>query len=369
MTTTYLGMLSFCTVLYMAGILYIALLDRFQEDEAKTSLVGALSTGLLCFAAPVGGVINNRFSCRVSIMIGGAFTTVGLAASAFVPNLNCMIITGGVVVGIGFSISASGLICVVGFYFEKWRDTVLSFSFLSAGVAMFIAAPFGLFLIDNHGITASFLILACIEAHLCLFGMLSKPSTIENELISQKQKNREISANSKSKSYLDLTLLTNKSYACFLFSTSAWNFALTVAIMHLPNYVSILGGSSQDIGLLTMSFSVANLIGRLLGSLTVSKLHEKCIYVHVVVLALSGLLTSLFVIYSSLPGGAYIFAVQLGVFTGVPNVMMTSISISFVGVNKISEAYALAFVFCGVGSSTGPVIIGIFTITISLIYS
>lgn len=50
MTTTFLGMLFYCTVLYMAGILYIALLDQFDEGEAKTSLVGAISTGLLCFA-------------------------------------------------------------------------------------------------------------------------------------------------------------------------------------------------------------------------------------------------------------------------------------------------------------------------------
>lgn len=50
MITTHLGMLSYCTVLYMAGILYIELLEKFQEGEAKTSLVGAISTGLLCFA-------------------------------------------------------------------------------------------------------------------------------------------------------------------------------------------------------------------------------------------------------------------------------------------------------------------------------
>ncbi|KAL4230168.1 hypothetical protein ACF0H5_010553 [Mactra antiquata] len=99
MTATYLGMIVYCTTLYMGGVFYIALLDRYKEGEAKTSLVGAISSGLLCFSAPLGGVLNNRFSCRFSIVIGGIFTTAGFALSAFVPTLDWMIVTSGALVG------------------------------------------------------------------------------------------------------------------------------------------------------------------------------------------------------------------------------------------------------------------------------
>lgn len=229
---------------------------------------------------------------------------------------------------------------------------------------MLISAPFGLYLIDQHGLTTSFLILACIEAHVCVFGMLSRPSSIEKKVKAMRQVDRERDSKFTSKSYLDLTLLKNIPFSCFLLSTSAWNFALTVAIMHLPNYLAVLGGSKRDIGLLMTSFSVSNVIGRSLGSLIMSKLHEKCIIFHVIVLGLSGLLTSLFLLYSDITGGTYIFAIQLGIFTGWPNVMMTPISVSFVGLSKLSEAYGLAFVFCGFGTSTGPVLIGNSFITI-----
>lgn len=57
MIATYLGMTVYCTTLYMNGILYIALLDRYREGEAKTSLVGAVSSGLLCYS---GIVLNSR---------------------------------------------------------------------------------------------------------------------------------------------------------------------------------------------------------------------------------------------------------------------------------------------------------------------
>ncbi|XP_053404384.1 monocarboxylate transporter 12-like [Mercenaria mercenaria] len=78
------------------GVLYIALLDKYNEGEVKTSLIGAVCSGLLCFAAPLGGVINNRFSCRVSIILGGVLSTTGFATSAFVPSIDWMIVTAGV---------------------------------------------------------------------------------------------------------------------------------------------------------------------------------------------------------------------------------------------------------------------------------
>ena len=37
-----------CIALYMAGVFYIALLERYKEGTAKTSLVGAINSGILC---------------------------------------------------------------------------------------------------------------------------------------------------------------------------------------------------------------------------------------------------------------------------------------------------------------------------------
>ena len=48
MVTSYLGMIILCTALYMNGVIYVELLERYGEGEAKTSLVGALCSGLLC---------------------------------------------------------------------------------------------------------------------------------------------------------------------------------------------------------------------------------------------------------------------------------------------------------------------------------
>ncbi|KAH3809528.1 hypothetical protein DPMN_137901 [Dreissena polymorpha] len=38
--------------------------------------------------------------------------------------------------------------------------------------------------------------------------------------------------------------------------------------------------------------------------------------------------------------------------------MMTPLSLSFVGLDKLSEAYGLAYLFCGIGVTVGPILIG-----------
>ena len=44
----YLGIIILSTTMFMGGVLYVALLEHYNADEAKTSLVGALNGGLLC---------------------------------------------------------------------------------------------------------------------------------------------------------------------------------------------------------------------------------------------------------------------------------------------------------------------------------
>ena len=48
-TAAYLTMIIKCLNLYMGGVLYISLLETFEEGKAKTSLVSAINSGLLCF--------------------------------------------------------------------------------------------------------------------------------------------------------------------------------------------------------------------------------------------------------------------------------------------------------------------------------
>ena len=48
LVAVYIGIIIMSTTMFMGGVLYVALLEQYNADKAKTSLVGALNGGLLC---------------------------------------------------------------------------------------------------------------------------------------------------------------------------------------------------------------------------------------------------------------------------------------------------------------------------------
>ena len=59
---------------------------------------GAKALGML-FSAPAVGVACRRFSCRVSVIFGSVILFIGLTSSAFVPSLELLYFTYGIVAG------------------------------------------------------------------------------------------------------------------------------------------------------------------------------------------------------------------------------------------------------------------------------
>ena len=46
--SVYLSTIINCIAVFMGGVIHVALLNKFKEGDGKTSLVGALSSGILC---------------------------------------------------------------------------------------------------------------------------------------------------------------------------------------------------------------------------------------------------------------------------------------------------------------------------------
>ena len=253
----------------------------------------------------------------------------------------------------------------LGFYFERWRYHAISFLYVIVAFGMFTSAPIGLFIIGSYGIRSAFFIMAGANAQICVVGMLCKPSSIERRV----QKERLLSLERDNQAQLsictrtirlffNITLLKNIPFLCFLISTSSWNFGLTVAIMHLPNYIATNSGSIEEIGWIMTSFSIGHILGRALGVLGVSK-GEKCsLFLHIGSIGIGGALSVAFPLYARQTVGKFIFSVLFGLSCGPPSSMGTVLSTMFVGLAMLPEAYSLCYFFGGIGVIAGPVVAG-----------
>ena len=191
-------------------------------------------------------------------------------------------------IGLGYSCSSAGLCVALGFYFRRWRNHAISLYYVLVAIAIFTSAPFGGYIINEYGIRSAFLIMASLNLQICVIGMLCKPSSIENKIhlerqpFFEKSKRDRVTSNdetsSTTKILFNIEILRNLPFVCFLISTASWNFALTVAIMHLPYYVSVSTGDTDQINLIMILFSVGHLVGRIIGCLSVSFKETVSIY-------------------------------------------------------------------------------------------
>ncbi|WAR28860.1 MOT12-like protein [Mya arenaria] len=311
LAAVYSGILLVSTVILTAGVLYIELLDYYQDDATKTSIIGSLNSGLLCL------------------------------------------------LGIGNALSGVPLAVVLVYYFERRRNIVLTLSQAVIGVAIFLASPLALWLLEEYGLKGTFLILAGICAHLCVCAVICKPSVEEEKLKINALKSKDVTMNKpytycKCDSLLDLQVLRSLPFVLFLMSTSTWNFMLSVCLMHLPNYVMTKGLNATDITVLMTIFSISNTVGRLSAVFIVDCKHLDNMVVHICCLVIASIFALFFQLYNHLPSAEYVFVAATGILTGLPNSLATPLTLALIGVENISIAHGLVYFFCGIGYVSGP---------------
>lgn len=82
----------------------------------------------------------NKFGYRIVGLMGGILASISFAASAFAPDIVVLILTYGLLGGIGFGMLYMPSVIAIGFYFEAWRGVANSVSLCGSAVGS-IAIP------------------------------------------------------------------------------------------------------------------------------------------------------------------------------------------------------------------------------------
>ncbi|XP_052216118.1 monocarboxylate transporter 12-like isoform X4 [Dreissena polymorpha] len=380
LVAVYSGIFLLSTSIFMCGVIYFALLTYYGENAAKTSVIGSLNSGLLSLLGPLVSIVMDTYSCRTSMLIGAILVTSSYVASAFVQNIDLLIFIFGVLgvstfPGTGNALVSVPFVVVLAYYFEKRKKFVIALSQAVIGLAMFVASPLTFFLLDRYALKGMFLMTAGITAQLCCIALLCRPNSRELQLQNDRKRERKkdgkiTGCNSKGFVCFDCSLLLNAPFMLYLFSTTAWNFMLSVCLMHLPNFMLTKGKSDVDVTLIMTIFGICNTSGRFISAISFVTDKLDSLLIHVCCLGVSGALTISYPLYASMDGAEFAFAVVAGIFTGGSNSLMTPITLDFVGEDRISDAHGLEYFFCGLGFIAGPPVAGyMYEVTSSYHYS
>ncbi|XP_050989377.1 monocarboxylate transporter 12-B [Labeo rohita] len=157
------------------SIFFVEFQSYFSRDYSATAWIHSLldCTTMLC--APLGSYIGNRLSSRIAIMIGGLLSSAGLLLSSLATSVEFLYLTLGVLTGVGFALSYTPAIAMVGSYFSEKKALAYGIAMSGSGIGTFILAPAVQLLIEFFSWRGALLILGGLVSHLCVCGALMRP--------------------------------------------------------------------------------------------------------------------------------------------------------------------------------------------------
>ncbi|KAI5102798.1 monocarboxylate transporter 12-B [Silurus meridionalis] len=163
------------------SIFFVEFQMQFSTDYSTTAWIHSLldCTTMLC--APLGSHVGNRLSTRVAVMTGGLLSSLGLILSFFAPSLQFLYMSMGILTGLGFALSYTPAIAIVGTYFNEKKAMSYGIAMSGRGIGIFILPPLIRLLIDLYSWRGALLVLGGIISNLCVCGALMRPVVGQSE--------------------------------------------------------------------------------------------------------------------------------------------------------------------------------------------
>ncbi|XP_017781840.1 PREDICTED: monocarboxylate transporter 3 isoform X2 [Nicrophorus vespilloides] len=162
-------------IAYTFGVFLDEFVNYYGEPSGKTAWVGSLLSGMYLSAGPVVSALTNKFGCRAVCIAGSLISTTAFVLSIFSPNVNVLMLTYGVMGGIGFGLIYLPAVVCVGYYFETKRSLATGIAVCGSGVGTFAFAPLATMLLETYGWKGANLILAGLILNCVVFGALMRP--------------------------------------------------------------------------------------------------------------------------------------------------------------------------------------------------
>lgn len=153
------------TVLLCLGTVYSWSIFRTPLEEllgiSATESLLPFTTLLVVFAVlmPITGFYIDRFGSRMVTAVGGVIMGLGYILSSFAGNITTLVLTYGVMAGIGVGIAYGVPLAVVARWFPERKGLAVGLTVVGFGLSPLITAPIARNLIASRGVMPTFITL------------------------------------------------------------------------------------------------------------------------------------------------------------------------------------------------------------------
>lgn len=162
------------------SVFFVALIDEFGWSRADTALIFSTTMLIFMVGSAVAGWAQDHLGARVTFSLGAFVLGLGLVLSSQISTLLGMVLSYGIVVGIGITIlGLSNQASVIARWFRERRGLAIGIAFAGTGLGSLVVTPLMAFLAERfhwrvgYGVLAG---LAFLLIPLILWLLQDKPS-------------------------------------------------------------------------------------------------------------------------------------------------------------------------------------------------
>jgi len=311
-------------------------------------------------AMPISGLYIYRFSPRIMTMTGGIIVGIGYLLSSIAPNLPFLIISYGVIAGIGVGIVYGVPLAVAARWFPERKGFAVGMTVVGFGLSPLVTAPVAINLIKAFGIRNTFVILGitftCII--LAIAQVLKMPPkrwlpdgyNPETSIDNNMQGNSQNNINNSTK---NLPMVQTQSFYGLWICYSVGTFVGLTAIATTAQVgKEIVGLQTEQLAFAVPLFATFNGIGRPLFGWLNDRLKPKFTIVLINIL----ILIASVIMWNTSQGQLMNFLVAYSIFwlcLGAWLAVAPAATLSFFGLNNYPSNYGLMFTSFGSGGLSG----------------
>ncbi|XP_010864008.2 monocarboxylate transporter 6 [Esox lucius] len=355
------------------GIFYTDLQTEFQATNQETSWVPSLMTSVLHAGGPFCSVLVERFGCRVTVMVGGVLSGLGMAASSFTHTITELYITAGFITGLGFCFSFQPAVTILGHYFVRRRAFANAMSSTGTALGLCTLPLLANYLHTELGWRGSFLVLGAVLLNCCVCGAVMRPlggpihraqPLMNRGPLQPKEKLRcRIKAALKAALHRHMAFdlfRDNLRYRVYTLGITWMMLGFVVPLIYLVPYATAHGMETGRAALLLSVLGIVNIVVRppsgLLFDLPCFK--GRHVYVFSAALLVNGLSNSICCIDASFPV-LLAYVVIYGLSMSVVGSLMFTVLMDILDMRRFPAALGLLAIMESVTLLIGPPLAGI----------
>ncbi|XP_015912580.1 monocarboxylate transporter 9 isoform X2 [Parasteatoda tepidariorum] len=162
-------------IAYTFGIFFTEFVRHYDVPKGKVAWVGSLLSGFYMSVGPIVSALTNRFGSRLVMIAGSLVSCTAMILSTMAPTIDVLMVTYGVMGGIGFGLVFLPAVVSVSHYFSTKRALATGVAVCGSGVGAFVFAPLCQVLLNMYEWQGALLILAGLTLNCAVFGGLMRP--------------------------------------------------------------------------------------------------------------------------------------------------------------------------------------------------